>query len=171
MPIARNTPILSPEFPLLTGLDRAGSGKAPSGGNRLGQASHQSVRYRLTGPGGQTQRHTSSDLIVSTGTGTGTVAVAVANDWCASITLDRGGRALPAPTDPRLTWFAREAWPSPITGTYWTVGAPEARESLRVTVAADQLVVFGDGMEDARLTASWGQEITVKLGGRPLRLA
>ncbi|RNL59213.1 hypothetical protein D7003_02840 [Arthrobacter oryzae] len=30
----------------------------------------------------------------------------------------------------------------------------EARESLRVTFAADQLVVFGDGMEDARLTAS-----------------
>jgi hypothetical protein len=46
----------------------------------------------------------------------------------------------------------------------------EAGETLRVTVATDQLVVFGDGMEDDRLTASWGQEITVQLGEQPLRL-
>ncbi|MHA7291229.1 hypothetical protein ACX80V_16470 [Arthrobacter sp. MDT3-24] len=46
----------------------------------------------------------------------------------------------------------------------------EAVETLRITVASDQLVVFGDGMESDRLTASWGQEITVRLGERPLRL-
>ena len=51
-----------------------------------------------------------------------------------------------------------------------TEGVLEAGEVLRITVASDQLVVFGDGMEDDRLVASWGQEITVHLGQRPLRL-
>ena len=128
----------------------------------IGHASHQSARFQLTTPDGQTERQSSSGLIVSTGAG--------ATGWCASIALERGGRALPAPTDPRLAWFVREAWPSPITGTSLTEGLLEAGESLRITVASDQLVVFGDGMEADRLTASWGQEITVQLGERPLRL-
>jgi hypothetical protein len=83
--------------------------------------------YQLTAPGGQTERHSSSGLIVCTGTG--------ATGWCASIALERGGRALPAPTDSRLAWFVREAWPSPITGTSLTEGVLEAGETLRVTVA------------------------------------
>lgn len=128
----------------------------------VGHASHQSARYQLTTPDGRVERQSSSGLIVSTGTG--------ATGWCASIALERGGRALPAPTDPRLAWFVREAWPSPITGASLTEGMLEAGEALRITVASDQLVVFGDGMEDDRLTASWGQEITVQLGERPLRL-
>ena len=133
----------------------------------VGHASHQSAKYSITAPsftqpGGQTERQSSSGLIVSTGTG--------ATGWCASIALERGGRALPSPTDPRLAWFVREAWPSPITGASLTEGVLEAGEVLRITVASDQLVVFGDGMEDDRLTASWGQEITVQLGQRPLRL-
>jgi hypothetical protein len=45
-----------------------------------------------------------------------------------------------------------------------------AGQALRITVASDRLVIFGDGMEDDRLSASWGQEITVQLGERPLRL-
>jgi NAD kinase len=128
----------------------------------IGHASHQSARYRLTTPNGRTERQSSSGLIVSTGTG--------ATGWCASIALERGGRALPAPTDPQLAWFVREAWPSPITGASLTEGVLEAGETLRITVASDQLVVFGDGMESDRLTASWGQEVTVRLGERPLRL-
>ncbi|KNH16590.1 inorganic polyphosphate kinase [Arthrobacter sp. ZBG10] len=128
----------------------------------IGHASHQSARYQLSTPDGRTERQSSSGLIVSTGTG--------ATGWCASIAGDRGGRSLPAPTDPALAWFVREAWPSPITGASLTEGVLVAGESLRITVASDQLVVFGDGMETDRLTASWGQEITVVLGGRPLRL-
>lgn len=128
----------------------------------VGHASHQSARYQLTTPDGRTERQSSSGLIISTGTG--------ATGWCASIALERGGRALPAPADPRLAWFVREAWPSPITGASLTEGVLEAVETLRITVASDQLVVFGDGMESDRLTASWGQEVTVRLGERPLRL-
>jgi len=149
---------------LATVTARLDDGQELSGLNEIfiGHASHQSARYQLTTPVGQIERHSSSGLIVSTGTG--------ATGWCASIALERGGRPLPAPTDPRLAWFVREAWPSPITGTALTEGVLEARETLRITVASDQLVVFGDGMEDDRLTASWGQEITVQLGDRPLRL-
>ena len=128
----------------------------------VGHASHQSARYQLTTPDARSERQSSSGLIVSTGTG--------ATGWCASIALERGGRALPAPADPQLAWFVREAWPSPITGASLTEGMLEAGQTLRITVASDQLVVFGDGMESDRLTASWGQEITVRLGERPLRL-
>ena len=149
---------------LATVTARLDDGQELSGLNEIfvGHVSHQSARYQLTTPDGRAERHSSSGLIVSTGTG--------ATGWCASIALERGGRALPAPTDPRLAWFVREAWPSPITGTTLTEGVLAAGETLRVTVASDQLVVFGDGMEGDRLTASWGQEITVQLGERPLRL-
>lgn len=128
----------------------------------IGHASHQSARYLLRTPGGGTERQSSSGLIVSTGTG--------ATGWCASIALERGGRALPRPVDRKLAWFVREAWPSPITGTTLTEGSLEAAEALNITVASDQLVVFGDGMEEDRLTATWGQEIKVRLGDRPLQL-
>lgn len=149
---------------LTTVTARLDDGQELSGLNEIfiGHASHQSARYQLTTPGGQAERQSSSGLIVSTGTG--------ATGWCASIALERGGRQLPAPTDARLAWFVREAWPSPITGAALTEGILAAGESLRITVASDQLVVFGDGMEDDRLTATWGQEITVQLGQRPLRL-
>jgi NAD kinase len=143
---------------------RLDDGQELSGLNEvfIGHASHQSARYHLTEPGGRTESHSSSGLIISTGTG--------ATGWCASIALERGGRALPVPTDRRLAWFVREAWPSPITGTSLTEGVLEAGNALRITVASDRLVVFGDGMEEDRLTASWGQEIRVQLGERPLRL-
>ncbi|WP_284989500.1 hypothetical protein [Arthrobacter sp. efr-133-TYG-120] len=149
---------------LSTVTARLDDGQELSGLNEIfiGHASHQSARYRLTAPEGQTERQSSSGLIVSTGTG--------ATGWCASIALERGGRNLPAPTDSRLAWFVREAWPSPITGASLTEGTLEAGQALRITVGSDQLVVFGDGMEEDRLTASWGQEIAVHLGERPLRL-
>ncbi|AIY03337.1 hypothetical protein ART_3738 [Arthrobacter sp. PAMC 25486] len=128
----------------------------------IGHSSHQSARYQITTPDGRVERQSSSGLIVSTGTG--------ATGWCASIALERGGRPLPAPSDPRLAWFVREAWPSPATGATLTEGFLSAGEPLRITAASDQLVIFGDGMEGDRLTASWGQELTVQLGTRPLRL-
>ena len=144
---------------------RLDDGQELSGLNEIfiGHPSHQSARYQLTTSDGRSERQSSSGLIVSTGTG--------ATGWCASIALERGGRTLPAPTDRALAWFVREAWPSPVTGTSLREGVLEADEPLRLTVASDQLVVFGDGMEQDRLTASWGQEISVELGVRPLRLA
>ncbi|WP_265521531.1 hypothetical protein [Oerskovia flava] len=134
----------------------------------VGHVSHQSARYRLTVHDDGGVRHetqSSSGLIVATGTG--------ATGWCASIARDRaagGVLPLPGPQDPGLAWFVREAWPSPATGTSLTAGALDDGDALTVTVATDQLVVFGDGMESDRLVASWGQEITVRVGRQRLRL-
>ena len=64
----------------------------------------------------------------------------------------------------------REAWPSPATGADLTEGLLDAGGELRLTVESDQLVVFGDGVESDRLVASWGQEVTVRVGKNRLRL-
>ncbi|MET4225648.1 hypothetical protein [Oerskovia enterophila] len=142
----------------------------------VGHPSHQSARYRIAadGPvdtaGGRgasrgsvrNERQSSSGVIVATGAG--------ATGWCASIARERGGRRLPGPTDPALAWFVREAWPSPATGADLTEGLLDAGGELRLTVESDQLVVFGDGVESDRLVASWGQEVTVRVGENRLRL-
>jgi hypothetical protein len=49
----------------------------------------------------------SSGVVVGTGTG--------ATGRCASLAQDRGRRAMPSWTEPRLARFVREAWPSPST--------------------------------------------------------
>lgn len=129
----------------------------------IGHPSHQSARYRLTTAAGETERQSSSGLIVSTGTG--------ATGWCRSIWLERhSDLPLPAPGDHRLAWFVREAWPSPATGTQYTDGLLQADEKLVVTAETDGLVVFGDGIETDRLSLGWGQELTVTLAPNVLRL-
>jgi hypothetical protein len=144
---------------------RLDDGQELSGLNEIfiGHRTHQSARYRLTTPDGRSAPDSSSGVYGTSGSR--------AAGRGARSAQDRGGRTLPAPTDPALAWFVREAWPSPVTGRSLTDGVLEAGEPLRLTVASDQLVVFGDGMEQDRLTASWGQEISVELSDRPLRLA
>lgn len=126
----------------------------------VGHPSHQSARYRLRTAAGDSERHSSSGLLVGTGTG--------ATGWCRSIALERGSTMpQPAPVEEGLCWYAREAWPSPATGTTCTEGLLGPGEALRVTAESD-LVVFADGMEGDRLTLGWGQSVTV--GVSPLRL-
>lgn len=131
----------------------------------VGHASHQSARYRLRAPGSDApERQSSSGLVVATGTG--------ATGWAASLVRQRVHPVpLPAPTEPVLAWFVREAWPSPATGTDLTEGVLATDESLVLTVESDALVVFGDGLEPDRLTASWGQTVHVDVSARVLRLA
>lgn len=129
----------------------------------VGHPSHQSARYRLR-PEGAEERQSSSGLIVSTGTG--------ATGWCRSVwQQSHSTLELPAPDERRLVWFVREAWPSPATGTSLVEGELVSGRTLRVVAETDGLVVFGDGIESDRLTASWGQEIAVRAAGRSLRLA
>jgi hypothetical protein len=128
----------------------------------VGHASHQTARYRLTPPGQQTERQASSGLIVATGTG--------ATGWCRSAWLERRSQlTLPAPAEPRLVWFVREAWPSPTTGTAHTEGELTATE-LAVQIESDHLVAFGDGIESDALTLTWGQNVTVGIAATRLRL-
>lgn len=128
----------------------------------VGHASHQSSRYRLTQPDGGSEVQSSSGLVVTTGTGS--------TGWAASLSRGRPDVTLPGPTSRDLAWFVREAWPSPTTGVDLTFGTLAPEEPLDLVVHSDALVVFGDGVEEDRLTATWGQTVRLTTSDRRLRL-
>jgi hypothetical protein len=129
----------------------------------IGQPSHQTARYSLTDPVTHSERQASSGVIVATGTG--------ATGWCRSVWLERKSTlALPVPTERRLAWFVREAWPSPVTGTTLTEGELSAAQSLRIAAESDRLVLFGDGIESDHIELAWGQVASIRLSGQTLRL-
>lgn len=129
----------------------------------LGHRTHQSSRYRIA-IGDAEERQSSSGVIVASGTG--------ATGW--SLSIARGVSAtelLPAPTDRALAYFVREAWPSPVTGTSLVRGRV-TRDPLTVTSEMnDGGVLFGDGIEDDRITLGWGVRVTLGLAPRTLSLA
>ncbi|MEV6886248.1 hypothetical protein [Streptomyces sp. NPDC051135] len=131
----------------------------------LGPPGHQTARYRLgtvtgTDPG---EAQASSGVLVGTGTG--------ATGWLRSLWLERGATVpMPAPRDPRLLWFVREAWPSPATGTSRVSGELGRGQALRLTVESDRMVAFGDGMEADALELTWGQSVRVGIAAASLRL-
>ncbi|WP_181809634.1 NAD(+)/NADH kinase, partial [Streptomyces shenzhenensis] len=131
----------------------------------LGSAGHQTARYRLglEDDGGVVEVQASSGVLVGTGTG--------ATGWLRSVWQERGARLpLPAPTEDRLLWFVREAWPSPATGTALVAGELTASAALTLTVESDRLIVFGDGIETDALELTWGQTVRVGTCARRLRL-
>lgn len=127
----------------------------------IGQPSHQSARYTLTADGRE-ERQSSSGIIVGTGTG--------ATGWCRSIQrLQAPQLRLPEPTEPALSWFVREPWPSPSTGATLSSGMLAEGETLDVRVESDSLVVVGGGMEADRITLGWGQRLKIQRAERTLR--
>ncbi|MEU1406457.1 hypothetical protein ABZ471_29545 [Streptomyces sp. NPDC005728] len=132
----------------------------------LGTPGHQTARYRLglDDDGGAVEAQASSGVLVGTGTG--------ATGWLRSVWQERGSRLpLPSPTEDRLVWFVREAWPSPATGTTLVAGDLTASATLTVTVESDRLIAFGDGIESDALQLTWGQSVRVGVCGQRLRLA
>lgn len=128
----------------------------------IGHRSHQSARYVLQTPKGATERHSSSGVLVGTGTG--------ATGWCRSAWQERKSQVeLPAPDEAALSWFVREAWPSPATGTTKTQGRVRENQALRVTAESD-LVIFGDGIESDALSLTWGQTVRIAVSETRLRL-
>lgn len=129
----------------------------------IGHPSHQSARYDLE-VDSRSEFQSSSGIIVTTGTG--------ATGWAASINRTRAvPLALPAPTEPALGWFVREAWPSPHTRTALDGGTLDRGTDLTAVARnSDGAVVFGDGIEADRLPVDWGQRVTVAVAARTLRL-
>ncbi|MGZ3102966.1 hypothetical protein [Streptomyces sp. H72] len=131
----------------------------------VGAAGHRTARYRLglDGDRGVVETQASSGVLIGTGTG--------ASGWLRSVWQDRSTEwQLPHPTEARLAWFVREAWPSPTTGTRLNAGELSAGARLTVTVESERLVAFGDGMESDALELTWGQTIRLGLCSTKLRL-
>ena len=129
----------------------------------VGHRSHQSSRYRLVWDK-ESERHSSSGVIVATGTG--------ATGWARSIHHERSSPLkLPAPTSGDLVFFVREAWPSVATGTSLTQGIVPAGRSVEiVSEMDDDGVVFGDGIETDRIEFSWGRRVSLHAAPTRLRL-
>ena len=129
----------------------------------VGHASHQTARYTLRCRAGA-ERQASSGIVVTTGTG--------ATGWGRSIARERHtSLVLPAPGDPCLAFFVREAWPSATYAADVTEGTLERDDELVVTSALDDGgVVFGDGIEGDRLEFRWGVTARIRVAPKRLRL-
>ena len=129
----------------------------------VGHRTHQSARYRLN-VGKETERHSSSGLIVATGTG--------ASGWARSIALARHEEdRLPGPLDAEVVYFVREAWPSVATGAGLTSGRLAPGETIGITSEMSAGgTVFGDGVEDDRIDLGWGQTVEVGRAAVTMRL-
>ncbi|WP_411075956.1 hypothetical protein [Streptomyces sp. cmx-4-7] len=131
----------------------------------VGPPGHQTARYTLglDGTDAPAEAQASSGVLVGTGTG--------ATGWLRSLWEQRSSAlALPAPSDPRLAWFVREAWPSPATGTTRVEGLLGPGRGLRLTVESDRLIAFGDGVESDALELTWGQTVRLSVAAARLRL-
>lgn len=130
----------------------------------LGHKTHQSSRYRVRWRGKE-ERHSSSGVVVATGTG--------ATGWARSIVLGKRGdpSKLPGPTDPRLAFFVREAFPSVATGTSIMEGSVTREDSLVVVSEMnDGGTLFGDGIEDDAIEFRWGLCASIGIAEQRLRL-
>ncbi|HEY0614765.1 MAG TPA: hypothetical protein VGC96_09000, partial [Candidatus Elarobacter sp.] len=129
----------------------------------VGHRSHQSARYTLA-VGGREESHSSSGLIVATGTG--------ATGWVRSIARERAGSPpMPQPCDGALILFVREAFPAPGYGAELTAARVEADATVEVCSAMGEGgVVFGDGIEEDRLSFTWGRIATIRRAAMPLML-
>jgi len=129
----------------------------------VGHASHQSARYTIEAAD-QSERQSSSGVVVTTGTG--------ATGWGRSISLERHSTVpLPAPDEPAIAYFVREAWPSVTSGATLTEGRVEADAALGVRSEMNAGgVVFGDGIESDRLDFAFGRHLAVRVATQRLRL-
>jgi hypothetical protein len=128
----------------------------------IGQPSHQSARYVLNA-NGQSERHSSSGVLVSSGTG--------CTGWARSVCRERANHPdVPTPWERAAMFLVREAFPSRSTGCTLTSGLLAADASIHLRSEMDDGVIFADGIEADRLHFGWGRQVTVSCAPKPLHL-
>jgi NAD kinase len=129
----------------------------------IGHRTHQSSRYRIRFAEKE-ERHSSSGIIVATGTG--------ATGWARSISRPlKDPPPLPQPSDTKLAFFVREAWPSVATGVAITTGVVEATQTLGIfSDMPEDGLAFGDGIESDPVEFLSGQSLKVQVSKTALQL-
>jgi NAD kinase len=129
----------------------------------VGHSTHQSARYEIT-VHEESENHSSSGLIVSTGSG--------ATGWARSMMDAAGINILLPPNGPRLGYFVREPFPSVSTGTNIRHGVLKDTEKLILTSRMNEGgAIFADGIEKDKLSFDWGQIVQISKAEQRLKLA
>ena len=128
----------------------------------IGHRSHQSARYILHYDVKE-EFQSSSGVIVSTGTGL--------TGWARSIMRATHQHVAFAPDERRAVYFAREPWPSKVTGSELKFGEIVQGMDIELTSRMnDGGVIFADGIEQDYLHFDWGRTVRVVLSAQTLNL-
>jgi NAD kinase len=137
----------------------------------VGPKSHTSARYELSLKD-QTEKQSSSGIIVSTGLGSTAWLKSIVTGSCAvaeSFGVHRRDNAYkPTPWNaPFLQFAVREPFPSVATGTKLVFGRIDSRTPLTVrSLMPENGVIFSDGIEADFLTFNSGMLATIGIGDR-----
>ncbi len=128
----------------------------------IGHRSHQSARYEVT-VDGETEFQSSSGMIVATGTGL--------TGWAKSIMTACGHTFAIAPDAQEAAFFAREPWPSRISGCSISAGMITSPACLSVRSHIDEGgVIFADGIEQDFLPFDWGMDARITVSDKSLNM-
>lgn len=142
----------------------------------IGPKSHGSARYRIS-IGEQSENHSSSGIIVSTGLGstgwfkslmTGAAGIARASGKATQVNV--GDIHFPWESN-FLYYTVREPFPSNTTGTSLIFGKITPKQPLVLeSLMGENGVIFSDGIEQDFLEFNSGTKATISLAGRKGRL-
>ncbi|MEO9820985.1 MAG: hypothetical protein ABJ370_07505 [Paracoccaceae bacterium] len=128
----------------------------------IGHRSHQSARY-VVRAGEVDEFQSSSGMIVATGTGL--------TGWAKSIMTATHTAFEIAPEDRRAAFFAREPWPSQISGCEISSGEISDQNKLLISSRInDGGVIFADGIEQDFLSFDWGVQAHVTMSDKRLNI-
>jgi hypothetical protein len=142
----------------------------------VGVRSHVSARYRIA-HGDQSEEHSSSGILVSTGAGsTGWLrsvyagAARIVEGWGGTLAApSEGGRF--AWDEQKLVYAVREPWPSKTTGASLVYGVITPDRPLVVAShMAENGVIFSDGVEADYLAFTSGLTATIAIAARQASL-
>lgn len=129
----------------------------------IGKNTHVSARYEIN-HNGQSERQSSSGVIVSTGTGsTGWLtSVMVGSHSISNVSYDPKEAGFPRDSQ-YLSFVVREPFPSRMSGTKIVHGQVTAKNPLKISSnMPSNGVIFSDGIEDDYLEFNAGRSAVIK---------